>query len=731
MTSHNSFSIYRSVDEDEAALHIEDAPEARKTPTSRSSRIWDLPTWQKIAIAAIVAACVAFILGYLATRRPCAACVTNGPDNEMVSEDYLQQEPKTMDWADLKDLFNQFLKNGQQIESTIRKFSRIPHPSGSLENQNLADDILQQFRNFPVDHTWVESHYATLQFPNRARPNTVKIIGADNETLEVFPFQEQDPYCPYSAVATAKAGLVYVNYGRKEDFVALRSWKVKVTDNLVIVRTGIITFAEKVYNAERAGALGVLIFPDMDRSAVYGHVHLGTGDPNTPGFPSFNHTQFPPFKSSGLPKIPAQAIDKRTALSLLSALDGIEGPSDWRSPNSPSHALGPDLKTRGNLVQLEVNNVERSVELVNVFGSITGRFEPEHYIVVGAQRDSWGPGAAKSGVGTAILLELMRSMTLMVEGGFQPRRSILFVSWDGGDFGSIGATEWLEGYLSMLHLKAATYMSLDTPLLGDEKFVARSSPLFRTLIENIIKQVDNPRQSMQSIYENAKQNGDWNSEVFAPLAVDTGGFAFTAFAGVPALEFSFVKRSNPYKYLDTKYDTYDNLNSLVDNRLPAVALTLAQVAGLSLMKLSHDRILPLDYTAYNTLLLEHLIGLKTYQSKLEPQGLTFSWLYSARGDYVRATDRLKKAIKHSDLQNEKMIQFFNVRIMRVEFYFLSQYVSAINYPYRHILIGRGEHTLDALMEQLGRDQIDTSELHKQIALFTWTLVLCTFDTNRK
>lgn len=42
---------------------------------------------------------------------------------------------------------------------------------------------------------------------------------------------------------------------------------------------------------------------------------------------------------------------------------------------------------------------------------------PEHYIVVGAQRDSWGPGAAKSGVGTATLLELARTMAMMVHNG--------------------------------------------------------------------------------------------------------------------------------------------------------------------------------------------------------------------------------------------------------------------------------------------------------------------------
>ncbi|KAG8536818.1 hypothetical protein GDO81_025618, partial [Engystomops pustulosus] len=222
-----------------------------------------------------------------------------------------------------------------------------------------------------------------------------------------------------------------------------------------------------VHNAEGAGARGVLIFPDFAEVPVYGHVHFGTGDPSTPGFPSFNHTQFPPFKSSGLPKIPAQPISLSSAKTLLGKLLGRSIPEKWKVPDFLSHGVGPALSSEGHKVQLEVTNGAVSMELHNVFGSITGRFEPEHYILIGAQRDSWGPGAAKSGVGTAILLELARTMSMMVHNGFQPRRSILFVSWDGGDFGSIGATEWLEGYLSMLHLKAAAYISLDTPVLGN------------------------------------------------------------------------------------------------------------------------------------------------------------------------------------------------------------------------------------------------------------------------
>lgn len=86
--------------------------------------------------------------------------------------------------------------------------------------------------------------------------------------------------------------------------------------------------------------------------------------------------------------------------------------------------------------------------------------------------------------------------SLNVFPGFSPRRSLLFVSWDAGEFGNVGATEWLEvcpvccimsypppepvsttgnavtsdlcrqGYLSMLHLKAVAYFSLDQAIMG-------------------------------------------------------------------------------------------------------------------------------------------------------------------------------------------------------------------------------------------------------------------------
>ncbi|TRZ06948.1 hypothetical protein HGM15179_020159, partial [Zosterops borbonicus] len=117
-----------------------------------------------------------------------------------------------------------------------------------------------------------------------------------------------------------------------------------------------------------------------------------------------------------------------------------------------------------------------------------GHLEPDCYVIVGARRDSLGPGAAASGVGTALLLELARFFAAIGREGFQLRRTLLFVSWDGAEFGHLGATEWLEGYPDLLHTKVAAYISLDRAVLGSERFVVRSSPTLGNLVEKVLEQ---------------------------------------------------------------------------------------------------------------------------------------------------------------------------------------------------------------------------------------------------
>ncbi|TUT77146.1 Transferrin receptor protein 2 [Bagarius yarrelli] len=176
----------------------------------------------------------------------------------------------------------------------------------------------------------------------RTQRNALWLVDAEGAELEEILLDRAD-YCAYSATGTATGGVVYVNYARQDDFNQLKEMGVALNGSIAIARVGGgVSFAEKVWHAQEAGHVGILIYPDPadipqdprrlglhSNAAISEHVHLGSGDPFTPGFPSFNHTQFPPTQSSGLPIILAQPISANVASRLLSQLAGVACPRGW------------------------------------------------------------------------------------------------------------------------------------------------------------------------------------------------------------------------------------------------------------------------------------------------------------------------------------------------------------------------------------------------------------------
>uniref|UniRef100_A0A4W3HUV1 Uncharacterized protein n=1 Tax=Callorhinchus milii TaxID=7868 RepID=A0A4W3HUV1_CALMI len=512
----------------------------------------------------------------------------------------------------------------------IRKVSNMNnHETGTDGDHQLAHYILTNLTDYLGEtNVWSDSHYVNLQ-----------------------------------------GKLVYANYGTKADFEDLTKMVVgTISGTIVIVRAGIISFAEKVYNAEKMKAGAVLIYPDFEYFrdiAIFGHVHAGLGDPFTPGFPSFNHTQFPPTKSSGLPGILAHSISTNTAAKLFSSMSGPSTPDAWKGAVFPSK-IGPGHEKNEMEVMLEVNNVNTVKQIHNVFGVIKGNEEPDHYILIGAQRDSYGPGAAESGVGTALLLELARVFSKMVQDGFKPRRSIIFASWSGGAFGSVGATEWLEGFMSMLHLKVCAYFSLDKAVLG--KFINNGGLL---------------------------SSGRWGGE-------------------------------NSYQYNGTMLDTTDKLITFVDHRLEEVSRAMAEMIGHMVIKLTHDHHLPLDYRRYTDELVNVAMKIDEYNEELNNYKLDAMWFFSAKGDYYRAAQALEDETKQSDLTNVLLTRSHNNRIMRVEYNFLSTFVSQSSCPFRHLLYGNANHTISGIVERLkllreNRNLTDINLIRTDLAYATWTI----------
>lgn len=685
---------------------------------------------------------IGFLVGYLAFRgqtprtthtvtepspRPNVPMNTQEQEQEQeddYNEDY--DEVSVLHFSDILKMLQESL-TGTELEPKIRKVSEIgDHQTGSNGDLTNALYIKEEFtKMLQQQNVWIDTHYVTLQV-NSKSPNRIWIVGGAKNKEIVLEEKNSKVYCPFSANGTFTGKLVYANYGTEDDFKELQK-QMDVNGTVVIVRVGEINFAEKVFNAEKMKAGGVLIYPDPKDYqlngdvAMFGHVHMGLGDPRTPGFPSFNHTQFPPTKSSGLPGILAHTISANVASHLLPLLGGVDAQKSWKGIGTK---LGPGFADDNGQVKLEVNNVEEMRPMHNIFGVIQGNEEKDHYVVIGAQRDSFGPGAAESGAGTALLLELARIFSKLVEGGFRPRRSIVFASWSGGDFGAIGATEWLEGYMSVLHLKICMYISLDKTIQGGNDFKMYGSSMLHNLIRSSIEMVKSPLSS-ENIFKKAQAvNSNWEETVLVPIPMDTSVYAFLAIGGIPTVGLCFVK-NDKYPF-HTEMDTVETLLQFTGGNLEAVGRAVAEVVGISVIKLTMHHSLPLDYQKYSNELTNEIVKFQKYTTLLEERGLTLQWLYSARGAYFRAARELSNEIDGSDLSDVLLCRTYNNRMMRVEYNFLSPYVSVTSCPNRHLVYGRGHHTLHGILEQLALlektpDLVDFNVIRNDLAYATWTI----------
>lgn len=139
-----------------------------------------------------------------------------------------------------------------------------------------------------------------------------------------------------------------------------------------------------------------------------------------------------------------------------------------------------------------------------------------------------------------------------------------------------------------------------------------------------------------------------------------------------------------------------------------------------------------------------------------------SWLSRARGSFQRAAESISSAVQNTDLTDPEACRILNDRIMKVswdefthkhsfsfktdnvcnkkkkkdrqkgvcnlnvcssspqvEHCLLSPYVSPVETPFRHLVFGRGSHTLASIAASA-----DMEELRTQLALATWNLQSC-------
>uniref|UniRef100_A0A8C2EA63 Transferrin receptor protein 1 n=1 Tax=Cyprinus carpio TaxID=7962 RepID=A0A8C2EA63_CYPCA len=643
---------------------------------------------------------IGYLIGYLSNRNTDKTEIkSNCPVFNEIAP-VRAEAVYSLDWSDLRALLKKKLTT-LNINTNLREFSSASHQAGSTGDEALANKIMGKFKTFGMS-TWTDEHYVKIHEPGSSN-NRVLFRGNVVETTE--------GYLAYSAIKTVQGAALYAHYGRAEDFRRLQDRNIDVNGKVVLVRAGLLSFAEKV---------GSLTHSYFKSSQV--KVHLGTGDPYTPGFPSFNHTQFPPAQSSGLPSIPAQTITIKQATAIMSKLGGRTSPDGWSDGmlRDTMYSLGDE----GDIITVEVNNVLIQKKIHNVFGVIKGYMDADRYIVIGAQRDAWGPGYARSTVGTSLLVELARTITDMIKNdGFKPKRSIVFASWSAGEFGSVGATEWLEGYLTSLNMKMFSYISLDEVISGFDSFKATASPLLYELLESTMKQVSSPVDATKSLHEQFA-GSNWEKSVMEPMGLSHSAYPFQTFSGIPSISFRFTS-SYPFGTIE---DTDQTLERYTSYNTLKLAKTAGEVVGLVTLRLVHDHLLKLNVAKYTSVIRSYVSQIRSKSGRL-PSTVTMQWLLSAQGSYDRAASALISAIRNSDLDDMEQCRIINNRIMRVEGSLLSPYVSPRESLFRHILLGSGSHTLAALVDHLeaikgGHESADIDQFKNQFALATWTIQGC-------
>uniref|UniRef100_A0A8C2AAT8 Glutamate carboxypeptidase 2 n=1 Tax=Cyprinus carpio TaxID=7962 RepID=A0A8C2AAT8_CYPCA len=589
-----------------------------------------------------------------------------------------------------------------------RKFTRLPHLAGSQQNLDLAKQIRDEWMEFGLDSVELVPYDVLLSYPNKTNPNYISIV--DHLGTEIFntslaepvPEGYEDvtdivpPYSAFSAKGQPEDELVYVNYGRTEDFFKLeRELGINCSGKIVIARYGKIFRGNKVKNAMLAGAKGIVLFSDPadycadgvepypdgwnlpGGGAQRGNVlNLnGAGDPLTPGYPAKEYTYRSSLEDAvGLPKIPVHPIGYHDAVHLL------------------------------HKVRMNIHTNNQVTRIYNVIGWIRGAVEPDRYVILGGHRDAWVFGGIDPVSGAAVVHENVRAAGKLMKKGWRPRRTLIFASWDAEEFGLLGSTEWAEDHARVLQERAVAYINADSAIEGMYTLRVDCTPSLHTLVYDITKKVSSPEEGEEgmTLYQSWHKR-DNSTERDAPWISKLGsGSDFEAYfirLGIASGRARYTKnrkteRYSSYPVYHSVYETYEIVERFYDpsfRRLEAVA----RVRGGLIFSLADSPVLPLDCVEYAMSLTKYAnsiyqLALK-HPAAMQQHSVSFDSLFFAVENFTVMARDFHQRLDQLDTSNALAVRMVNDQLMYLE----RAFTDPLGLPgrpfYRHIIFAPSSH----------------------------------------
>lgn len=492
------------------------------------------------------------------------------------------------------------------------------HVAGSPAQERSRDYVIQQMRAMGLE-TEVRAYRVFLPYPTsvtvwRTAP-TEKRLDLVEPPIADDPGSSMAQYPTvngYSGVGDVTGDVVYVNYGLIEDYARLDSIGVSVRGRIAVARYGRSFRGIKAREAERHGALGLLIYSDPQgdgyvRGDVYpdgpmrnrdgvqrGSVFNGAGDPATPGYASTATAPRLTTERMELPRIPVVPISYGNAAELLSGLRGRDVPDAWQGGLAFRYHIGPGpVRARVQVADDRAANGTKTI--YDTFGIVRGSELPNELVIMGAHRDAWGPGAADNVSGTTSVLEAARTVAELVKSGHRPKRTILFATWDAEEWGLIGSTEFVEEDSLRLMRGAVAYLNQDVAAEG-VRFGAGGSPSLRPLLRQIAQLVPDPRGG-GSVYAEWQRAAQLSDTTTPAMADPGGGSDFAAFynhLGIPIADWGFGGVSGIYH---SQYDDFAWMSRFGDPTFEYHATT-ARIGAAMLLRLANADVVPYDYVEF-------------------------------------------------------------------------------------------------------------------------------------
>ena len=498
--------------------------------------------------------------------------------------------------------------------------SQQPHMAGTAAQARTRDYVIEQMKSWGLEtevrgySVWMPHPVSTRVWRVTPSPIELKLeegVIGDDATSSAFP--QVIAFNGYGAAGDVRGEVVYVNYGLIEDYAQLDSMGVSVKGKIAIARYGRSFRGIKAREAERHGAVGLIIYSDPAddgyvRGDVYpagpmrpangvqrGSVMNANGDPSTPGYPSTANARRIPVAEMDIPHIPVVPMSYGNASELLRGLTGKSIPQSWQGGLPFRYHVGPGPVQARIAVATDVSTNPYK-QIWNTFGTIRGSEFPDEIVMIGAHRDAWGPGAGDNVSGTVSILEAARMIAEQAKAGKRPKRTIVFATWDAEEWGLIGSTEYVEDDSLRLTRSAIAYLNQDAVAQGPN-FGGGGSPSLRALLRDVTSRVPHPG-GRASVYDVWRKRANLAADTLEPPMGDPGGgsdFAgFFNHLGIPIADWGF---GGPGGVYHSAYDSYHWMSKFGDPTFEFHAAS-AQIGAVALLRLANAEILPYDYVEY-------------------------------------------------------------------------------------------------------------------------------------